>query len=112
MNQQGLLQKKRLLINKGKFPTITGNHNSALTADFCNIVTQVDQLIEKVFPEIVSYFSNCHWLWERATLAPCNDDVNNINCRIQDSFPGMTTMYKSIDSVPDQDQTVYCPTEF
>lgn len=33
---------KLLLIGEGKFLAITGTHNVALTADFCNIVPQAD----------------------------------------------------------------------
>lgn len=54
----GLFTEKLLLIGERKFPIITGMHNVKLTADFCNIVPQVDQLLEKVFSKIISNFSN------------------------------------------------------
>lgn len=60
----------------------------------------------------MSNFSNYQWLCERAILVPRNDDINNINWRIQNSYPGMITTYKSIDSVSDQEQAVHYPTEF
>lgn len=59
----------------------------------------------------MSNFSNYQWLCERAILALRNDDVNNINCRIQDSF--RDDHNEQIDRFrSDQDEVVHYPIEF
>ena len=50
-----------------------------LPADFCNLVTSKNELIEKVFPNILKNYKNNKWLSERAILAPKNIDVHEIN---------------------------------
>ena len=48
-------------------------------ADLCNLVTSKNELIEKVFPNILKNYKNNKWLSERAILAPKNIDVHEIN---------------------------------
>jgi ATP-dependent DNA helicase PIF1 len=60
----------------------------------------------------VQHYNNHQWISERAILAAKNNDVNAINCSIQNEIPGETTTYKSIDTVMNQDEVFSYPIEF
>lgn len=49
---------------------------------------------------------------EQAILATKNNVVQRINERIQNMIPGEEKIYKSIDTMMDQDESVNFPTEF
>jgi ATP-dependent DNA helicase PIF1 len=51
------------------------------------------------------------WLCERAILAPKNNSVSVINLYIQEQLRESTTVYKSIDTVDDVDESVQYPIE-
>jgi ATP-dependent DNA helicase PIF1 len=80
--------------------------------DISTLVSSVDELISKVFPDIYNNYHNHKWLCERAILAPKNNVVNAINLKLLQKLPGITHYYKSIDTVPDHTQIVNYPTEF
>ncbi|RCN39175.1 hypothetical protein ANCCAN_14900 [Ancylostoma caninum] len=101
-----------LLLGEGKFPVDPINDLISFPSDFCNVVTSLEELINKVFPDIRDNFKNHKWLCDRAILAPMNESVNNINIQIQDQLPGTATTYESIDTVVDSEQAVYYPAEF
>ena len=69
-------------------------------------------LKNSVFPNIQTHFKDHKWLCERAILAPKNVNVSAINLEIQQQLPGEATLYKSIDTVKDDDAAVQYPTEF
>lgn len=73
--------------------------------------SSIQDVDQKVFPNLSLNYKNHDWLCERAILAPKNIDVNQINERIQLQIPGETTKYKSIDTVVDDDQIVNYPIE-
>ena len=50
-----------------------------LPAEFCNLATSKNELVEKVFPNILINYKNHKWLSERAILAAKNKDVHEIN---------------------------------
>ncbi|GFX49106.1 hypothetical protein TNCV_3077241 [Trichonephila clavipes] len=83
-----------------------------LPANFCKITESIDELVQKVFPNIAQNYKNHQWLSTRAILAAKNIDVNTINFTIQHGIPSETTTYKSIDTVENQDEVVNYPTEF
>ena len=68
-----------LAIGNGKLPVDSISGRIQLPADFCNLVTSKNELIEKVFPNILKNYKNNKWLSERAILAPKNIDVQEIN---------------------------------
>ena len=68
-----------LTIGNGKLPVDSISGRIQLPADFCNLVTSKNELIEKVFPNILKNYKNNKWLSERAILAPKNIDVHEIN---------------------------------
>jgi ATP-dependent DNA helicase PIF1 len=94
--------KQLLSIGDGKFPFDPVTGFITFPEDFCNVGPSVEDLIDKVFPNIINNYLNHQWLCERAILAPKNDSVNNINIKIQNTLPASATIYKSIDTVTDK----------
>ncbi|GFX74276.1 ATP-dependent DNA helicase [Trichonephila clavipes] len=58
-----------------------------LPAKFCKITESIDELVQKVFPNIAQNYKNHQWLSTRAILAAKNIDVNTINFTIQHEYP-------------------------
>lgn len=69
-------------------------------------------MIQCVFRNIIQNYNVLQWLSERAILAAKNVDVNAININIQNMLPGETAVYKSLDTVMNQDEVVNYPVEF
>jgi hypothetical protein len=46
---------------------------------FCTVVEMRNELIESVFRDILSYYLDHNWVYNRAILAARNVDVNEIN---------------------------------
>jgi hypothetical protein len=76
------------------------------------IVSSVDEVGKKVFPNIRQNFIKADWLCERAILAARNDTVEMVNIQAQNFIPGPEHSYKSMDSVLKEDDAVQYPTEF
>ncbi|XP_014784581.1 ATP-dependent DNA helicase PIF1-like, partial [Octopus bimaculoides] len=70
-------------------------------------VHSVDDLKDKVFPNLTENYQNHNWLCDRATLAP-----KNLNKQLMHSLPGSLHTYKSLDTIPDQNEVVNYPPEF
>uniref|UniRef100_A0A8D9BCK9 ATP-dependent DNA helicase n=1 Tax=Cacopsylla melanoneura TaxID=428564 RepID=A0A8D9BCK9_9HEMI len=83
-----------------------------LPEDFCTLASSTQDLIDLVFPDIGTKFTDKDWLSSRAILAPKNSDVNAINSTIQDKIPGEYKTYTSLDTMMNQDEVVNYPTEF
>ena len=96
-----------LLLGDGKLPCDPITNNISFPSGFCNMMSSLQETIDKVFPNISTNFSNHQWLRERAILATTNEYVNNINLEIQDKLPGISTTYLSMDSVTDKEQAIY-----
>lgn len=76
------------------------------------MVSSIEELIESVFPNIITNFQDYDWLSQRAILAPRNEDVNYLNYEIQRKLPGDAITYTSIDSVTDEFESANYPIEF
>lgn len=96
----------------GKIPIDAATNCITFPPDFCILTTSKEELIQKVFPNIIQNYKNHDWLSARAILAAKNIDVNEINLNIQFNVPGEATTYKSIDTVMEQEEAVNYPTEF
>ena len=83
-----------------------------LPADFCNLVTSKNELIEKVFPNILKNYKNNKWLCERAIFAPKNIDVHEINNIVLTKIRDQAVLYKSVDTVSEPNEAVNYPSEF
>ncbi|GFW40603.1 ATP-dependent DNA helicase [Trichonephila clavipes] len=108
----GNFAKQLMNIGNGRMEIDEFTQCITLPANFCKITESIDELVQKVFPNIAQNYKNHHWLSTRAILAAKNIDVNNINFTIQHGIPSEMTTYKSIDTVENQDDVVNYPTEF
>lgn len=101
-----------LNMGDGKLPIDPNTNEISFPFNFCQMQQSIQEVIGKVFPNISENFRSHDWIYERAILAPKNDDVNSINNQIQSKLPGVATEYKSIDTVTIEEQAVNYPTEF
>lgn len=76
------------------------------------LVESKEELIRRVFPNIVQNFKNQNWLSKRAILAAKNKDVDDLNATIQNFIPEQMFSFKSVDTVMNQDEVVNHSTEF
>ncbi|XP_075197650.1 ATP-dependent DNA helicase Pif1-like [Anomaloglossus baeobatrachus] len=104
----GLFLSQLLTIGDGKAPVNSTTGQITFPINFCCIVTSIEKLKAKMFPNIQLHFKNSDWLCKRAILVPKNDSVNKINLQIPNLLPGVCTTYKSIDPA----QALFYPTEF
>ncbi|XP_074096810.1 ATP-dependent DNA helicase pif1-like [Cotesia typhae] len=104
--------KQLLDMGDGKLPVNPKSQEISFPQNFCQLQSSIEDLDNKVFPNIASNFKNHDWLSERAILAPKNDDVNKINDRIQLKIPGEAVEYKSIDTVTEENDAINYPIEF
>ena len=95
-----------------KLPVDSISGRIQLPADFCNLVTSKNELIEKVFPNILKNYKNNKWLSERAILAPKNIDVHEINNIVLTKIRDQAVLYKSVDTVLEPNEAVNYPSEF
>ena len=101
-----------LAIGNGKLPVDSISGRIQLPAEFCNLVTSKNELVEKVFPNILTNYKNHKWLSERAILAAKNKDVHEINNIILTKIRDQAVIYKSVDTVLEPNEAVNYPSEF
>ena len=77
-----------------------------------NLVTSKNELVEKVFPNILTNYKNRKWLNERAILAAKNKDVHEINNIILTKIRDQAVIYKSVDTVLEPNESVNYPSKF
>ena len=71
-----------------------------------------NELIEKVFPNILKNYKNNKWLSERTILAPKNIDVHEINNIVLTKIRDQAVLYKSVDTVLEPNEAVNYLSEF
>ena len=101
-----------LTIGNGRVPVDESSGLISFPQNFCNFVSSKDELINKVFPNIITNHKNNEWLSERAILAAKNKDVDDLNYIIQNDIIGTLHSYKSIDCVTNEDEATNYPIEF
>ena len=77
-----------------------------------HLVDTLDELIEKVFPNIENGYSDKYWIARRAILTPRYESVDKINETIITKFPGQGKSYLSADTVAEEDLQNTYPTDF
>ena len=108
----GQFADQLLAIGDGKFPIDTSPDVIQLPENVCTFVSNVDELISRVYPDLLQNFTNIVWLSERCILAPLNKTTHAINTALVEQLPGDCVEYRSLDSVPDDSQAVQFPIEF
>jgi len=98
-----IFAKQLLDMGNGKLSIDPTTREISFPPNFCQMQSSIQNVVQKVFPDITKNFKNHDWLCERAILAPKNDDVNKINNQIQLKLPGEVVKYKSIDTVIDEE---------
>ncbi|CAH2226617.1 jg9019, partial [Pararge aegeria aegeria] len=83
-----------------------------LNREFCNVVCNMDDLKNNVYPDLATNMKNRQWLCERAILAPTNEVVGQINEQIMSDVEGDFVEYLSVDNVMDTEQVTSFPVEF
>jgi len=101
-----------LKIGEGQISVNAESGTIELPASCGTIVESAAALIEQTFPDVANKYTDHRWIRSRAILAPKNISVNNINTAILNVIPGEMTVYTSIDTVVDVDDSVNYPTEF
>ena len=76
------------------------------------VVSNLDELIDHVFPNFKERHKSRKWLSNRAILAPKNTTVDKINSKLLAKMPGEEKVYQSIDTLVDENEAVHYPTEF
>ena len=97
--------KKLLEIGNGTMPEINGKIE---LTELRNIVKNLNELIEKIYPNISEIKKNEkeEWFCERAILTPRNVSANEIlnpSNLIPKQIPGEENIYESIDTMSDDE---------
>ena len=109
----GQFADQLLAIGIGKFPTDDDTPGVVqLPETMGTFVSVIDELVSRVYPDLLSNFTNVTWLSERCILAPLNKTTRTINSTLVEQLSGQCIQYKSMDSVPDESQAVEFSTEF
>ena len=76
------------------------------------LVGSMEELIDKVFPELENGYTDRYFVSHKAILTPLNANVDKLNEDIMAIFPGVSKTYLSADSVADEDMANTYPTDF
>ena len=69
------------------------------------------ELFSVLIPHKAQQFNNHNWLSERAIIVAKNKVVDDFNAPIQNFLPGKLFLFKSVNTVINQDDEVYYPTK-
>ena len=108
----GEFASQLLAIGDGKYSIDTSPDIIQLPENIGSIASSIDELVSKVYPDLLSKFRNMAWLSERCILAPLNETTRTINTPLVAQLPGEPVEYRSLDSVPYESQAVHFPIEF
>ncbi|UYV73048.1 hypothetical protein LAZ67_10001665 [Cordylochernes scorpioides] len=101
-----------LIIGNGRVPFDESSGLISFPQNFCNLVSLKDELINKVFPSIITNYKNSEWLSKRAILAAKKKDVDDLDTINQNEIIGTMHSFKSIDCVTNADEATNYPIEF
>ena len=108
----GEFASELLAFGDGKYPIDTGPDIIQLPENIGTFVCSVDELVSKVYPDLLSNFRSMTWLSEWCILAPLNGSTCAINATMVAQLPGESVEYRSLDSVLDKSQAVHFSIEF
>ena len=99
-----------LQIGEGKVPE---DENGLIDMEpYSTLVSNEEELMDKVFPNFEVRHKDPKWQSERAILAPRNVTVNNINEKLLKKIPSTEKHYKSVDTVVDKTEATEYTVEF
>ena len=75
-------------------------------------VCNIEELVSKVYPDLLSNFRNVTWLSERCILASLNESTRAINTVLVAQLPDECVKYTSFGSILDESQAVHFSIEF
>ena len=76
------------------------------------LVDTVDEMIDRVFPNIEDGCSDKYWITHRAILTPRNESVDKLNETIISRLPGHSKTYLSAHSIAEENMGTAYPTDF
>uniref|UniRef100_A0A0L8G6R7 DNA helicase Pif1-like 2B domain-containing protein n=1 Tax=Octopus bimaculoides TaxID=37653 RepID=A0A0L8G6R7_OCTBM len=76
------------------------------TIMLCTIASTIQSLQDQVFPGLEVHNGDLDWLCQRAILVPKNVVVSAINNSLLLHLPGDMTVYKSVETIPNQYEVV------
>ena len=103
------------LLTVGAGEGLTEDQTISLPASMCLSDFSLPGLIRYIYPNIQTGHFQDHFFLERTILSGRNDDVDEINQRVLDIFPGQETVYWSTDKIIEEeldDATTLYPVEF
>ncbi|XP_029652736.1 ATP-dependent DNA helicase PIF1-like [Octopus sinensis] len=106
---QTTFSKQLLDVGNG---TLAGEKYGRTSLPFGHMVSDLKELMNKVFPNLRNQFTYHNWLKTRAILAPKNMGVNDLNFKLLEQLPGEHHIYNSNDAVLNIDEAVNYPVEF
>ncbi|XP_076298040.1 uncharacterized protein LOC143217539 [Lasioglossum baleicum] len=93
--------------------TIGSDDNVTLSPQLCNVVSTIEDLISRVYPDAANISNQSEqWLCNRAILTLTNDQATSINSAVLDMFEAEEMHYRSLNSTVTADESVQYPTEF
>ena len=103
-----------LSIGEGKISVdlSLGQHKIQIDDRFLLNSTDLNELCDFVFPDLVDNFTNTSWMSSRAILCPTNDSVDRVNAQLLKKLPGQSTKYKSSDKLTNSEDALNYPEEF
>ena len=108
----GEFASQLLAIGDSKYPIDISPDIIQLPENIGTFVCSMDELVSKVYPDLLSNFRNINWLSEQCILAPLNETTCTINTAMVAQLPDNSVEYRSLDSVLDESQAVHFPIEF
>jgi len=101
----GQFSDQLLTIGDGKFPTDDDTNDIVQLPETTGMfVSSINELMSRIYPDLLSNFTNITWLLESCILAPLSKTTCSINTTLIELLPGECIQYKSLDSVPDESQ--------
>ena len=88
----GQFVEELLAIGDGKFPL---PDVVQLPDTMGTFVDSKEELVSRVYPDLLSNFRDLAWLSERCILAPLNNTTHSINMTLVEQLPGDCCDYRS-----------------
>ena len=101
-----------LAIGDGKYPIDTSPDIIQLLENIRAFAWSIEELVSKVYPDLLCNFRLMAWLSEQGILAPLNETTRTINTALVSQLPDESVEYRSLDSILDESQAMHFPIEF